>query len=105
MKLEACPLCQLVSSGSESGEYCVKGELAYHPFQPQSLLGETIHKVSVVVLKEHGSTPSADALVEAVDMLRPSSRGMIEEISQVAGHWGLWVMPGDWSGFGKSHVK
>lgn len=118
MKLEACPLCQVVeASGSanwEEGEFCVKGKMAYHPFQPDSLLGKTTHQVTVVVLKEHDLTPPPEAVAEAMDMLRPPAEegkprpgppGMVEEVRDVAGHWGLWIMPGDWSRGGKSIVN
>ena len=114
MKLEACPLCQLTASPIESGDFCVKGTLAYHPFQPESLLGDKIHQVTVVVLKDHELVPPPEAITEALDMLRPSAEegkprpapsGMVEEIKNVAGHWGLWIMPGDWAGKGRSGVN
>jgi hypothetical protein len=105
MKLENCPLCQLVEHGVEKeGEFCIKGKLAFHPFDPGSLLDAKMTKVPVVTLKTHATVPSPEAITEAMKMLQPTT-GMIEEMSDVAGHWALWVMPGNWSGSGKATGK
>jgi len=102
MKLDDCPLCQVVEhAADEEGRFCVKGKLAFHPFDPGSLLDAKMTLVPVATLKSHDVVPSPEAIAEAMEMLQPTS-GMIEEVGDVAGHWALWVMPGSWSGSGKS---
>ena len=102
MKLENCPLCQVVEHGVEKeGEFCVKGAMGYHPFDPKSLLGDKPCHVTVVTLKDHDTKPTPEAIQEAMKMIQPTS-GMVEEIRDVAGHWALWVMPGNWTSSGKS---
>ncbi len=90
-----CPHCELVAaSGSQVGEHCVLVQ------QKQGRL---------VVLKEHQGQPSPDALREATKLLfqvnedgRLGSMGMIDE-TDVAGHWGMRLIPAQFQGESKAH--
>jgi len=63
----------------------------------------------LVVLKEHKDQPSSDALQEATRLLFPvgadgrvGSTGMIDE-TDVAGHWGMKLVPVQLNGESKAH--
>lgn len=89
MKLEACPLCELVKEvpQQDRGEYCTKVNFGSMP---------------AAVLLEHEGTPPNGAVLEAMSLLGNGKGGMIEEIKQVPGHWALCRLPGSWASQGRS---
>lgn len=89
-----CPHCELVTRGEgHVGEHCV-------------LVQERDGRL--VILKEHQDRPSPDALREATKLLfqvddegRVGSAGMIDE-TDVAGHWGMKLVPTQFQGESKA---
>lgn len=89
-----CPHCELVAAGgSQSGEHCILVQ------QKDGRL---------VILKDHQDQPPTDALREATKMLfqmgddgRMGSMGMIDE-TDVAGHWGMKLIPTQFQGESKA---
>lgn len=84
MRLQACPLCTLVENVSteEAGDddMCVKITYA----------GQ-----KAVTLRHHSPTVAPEVVQRAFGLLGEFS-GTVRDI-EVAGHWGLVVVPGDWS--------
>lgn len=99
--LEACPLCKLVDDlKSEDGKLCVQVKYS----TKEVVGGMEIERIrTAVVSTVHDPVVSAEAMSEALGLLGTRS-GMVEEIREVPGHWGLVVKDGDWSSLGKSNV-
>jgi hypothetical protein len=90
-----CPHCELVAAGgNQTGEHCI-------------LVQQRDGRL--VILKEHLDQPSPSALQEATKLLfqvdddgRMGSTGMIDE-TDVAGHWGMKLIPTQHQGQSKAH--
>ena len=102
-----CPICDALKDVADdnTGEYCVLIKFPYNGDRPkavQNLLNDYSVKVPTVVLKEHGEQPNRDGTLEALKMLG-NFDGMIKSLD-VAGHWGIQIMPGKWASKGKGQM-
>jgi len=80
MKLTACPLCVLVEN-AEGDDVCAK---------------ITYGGQKAVASRLHTSNVASNVIRGAFDLLG-EFKGTVRDID-VAGHWGLVVVPGDWTG-------
>jgi hypothetical protein len=100
MLLDDCPLCEAIKEGPHAayGDHCVRIQ-----YKTVELIDgmEVTRSRPAVVLIEHEATPSPEAVAEALTMFGDRS-GMVEDIRDVAGHWGMYVKDGNWAAGGKS---
>lgn len=101
----ACPICDVLNKSKKNGKYCSVILYPYNEKRPteiQTLLNEPFVETPTIVLKKHTNKLEERAANEAMVFLRKQI-GLIKFLD-VPGHWGLQVMPGNWSNNGNGKM-